>query len=160
MKKIFLIFALVFFSANSAKATEINDYPTLKIITFDGKNFDLKEKRRKVIIVNFWAKWCGYCRKEMPVLDQLYKKYKASGLEIIGVSVDRKRSYDTAKNFAAQFSYPNSSFYDIKETSFDEPIAIPMSYIIDKEGKIRAVLQGDDEESGAKRFEDLLKPLL
>jgi thiol-disulfide isomerase/thioredoxin len=160
MKKIFLVFVFTFLLASRAQAARINDVPTLRTVTFDGKIFDLKEKRGKVVIINFWAKWCGYCRKEMPILDQLYKKYQSSGLEIIGLNLDRKTSQDAAKNFAAQFSYPNSSFFDATEISFDHPLAIPVSYVIDREGRLKAVLQGNEDEADMFRFENVLRPLL
>ena len=56
--------------------------------TVDGNEFSAKEFRGKVIVVDFWATWCGPCRAAMPELQELYKKHKAAGLEVIGVSLD------------------------------------------------------------------------
>jgi thiol-disulfide isomerase/thioredoxin len=159
MKKIFLFLVFIIFT-NPAFSSENEGFATLKTTTFDGKIFDLKEKKGKVVIINFWAKWCGYCRQEMPILDELYKKYKSSNLEIIGISVDYKRSRIAAEKMAAQFSYPNSIIHDAKEISFEEPNTIPKSYVIDKEGKVKAVISGSEGEETKQHFESVIKPLL
>ena len=54
----------------------------------DGPNLRLDEQRGRVVMVNFWATWCGPCRQEMPHLNRLYEKYKSSGFVLLGVNVD------------------------------------------------------------------------
>ncbi|MGH7863840.1 MAG: TlpA family protein disulfide reductase [Candidatus Binataceae bacterium] len=54
----------------------------------DGKLVNLGTKRGKPVILDFWATWCGPCRREMPELNRLYDQYRADGLEVIGISVD------------------------------------------------------------------------
>lgn len=160
MKKIFLVFSFFVLFSNQVLASDEDGFAILKTITFDGKDFDLKEKKGKVIVINFWAKWCGYCRQEMVVLDELYKKYNKSGLEIIGISIDRKRARAAAEEMAAKFSYPNSILYDAKEISFEEPRAIPLNYVIDKEGRITKVINGESGEETKNHFENVIRALL
>ena len=71
-------------------ATEVGQpAPALVVQELDGKTFDLSAARDKVVVVSFWATWCPPCRKEMPVLDALYRRYHGQGLEMIGLSADR-----------------------------------------------------------------------
>lgn len=147
MKILFLIFFLINFEAHAT-------FPTLVVTTFDGKKFDLAAKKNKIIIVNFWAKWCVQCREEMPILDEVYKKYKSRGLEVIALSIDRPKYRDAVKKIAAQFSYPNALFSDAEKNSFDEPNSIPRSYII-KGGEVVKVLDNVYKED----FENALDPL-
>ena len=160
MKKFCLILVFLLIITSSLKASEIKADPTLIITTLDGKNFDLKEKRGKVVIVNFWAKWCVDCRKEMLILDEIYREYKSRNLEIIGINIGRKRERQKVLEVSSSLSYPNAMFIDAKETSFEEPSAIPVSYVINKDGKLVKKISADDVKLTKQDFENILKPLL
>lgn len=160
MKKFCLILVFLLIITSSLKASEIKADPTLIITTLDGKNFDLKEKRGKVVIVNFWAKWCVDCRKEMLILDEIYREYKSRNLEIIGINIGRKRERQKVLEVSSSLSYPNAMFIDAKETSFEEPNAIPVSYVINKDGKLFKKISADDVKLTKQDFENILKPLL
>lgn len=159
MKKFYLILVSLLSITNSVKASEIKANPTLIITTLDGKNFDLKEKRGKIVIVNFWAKWCVDCRKEMLILDEIYREYKLRNLEIIGINIDRKRERQKVAEVSASLSYPNAMFIDVNETSFEEPNTIPVSYVIDRNGKLITKITPNDSELTKEDFEKILKPL-
>jgi thiol-disulfide isomerase/thioredoxin len=159
MKKKFLLFVFFIFLANTVSAQETPDFPVLRVKTFDGKIFDLKDKKGKVVIVNFWAKWCVYCVKEMPILDGLYKKYPGK-IEVIGISVDPKRSRAGVAKAAKKFSYPNSTIFEVEQISFEEPTVIPLSYVVDGSGKVRMIIQGNDEKISLSDFEIRIQPLL
>ena len=62
--------------------------PDFTLRSADGRNVRLDELRGQVVLVNFWATWCGPCREEMPRLDTLYQKYHKSGFVLLGVNVD------------------------------------------------------------------------
>ena len=62
--------------------------PDFTLHAADGRNVRLDELRGQVVLVNFWATWCGPCRSEMPHLDQLYQKYHKSGFVLLGVNID------------------------------------------------------------------------
>lgn len=152
MKKISLILVLCFLSLSANAANS-------KFITtdFNGNKFDLSEQKGKVVIVNFWAKWCKDCRQEMLILDELYKKYNASGLEIISVSMDHRNQINFVKSLAKRFSYPNSMFADAKENDFLSPRILPINYIM-FDGKMVKVL--DDTKFLMSDFEAVILPLL
>ncbi|MEW5841976.1 MAG: TlpA disulfide reductase family protein [Bacteroidota bacterium] len=117
--------------------------PDFSLPTTDGKILKLSSLKGKVVIIDFWATWCPPCRKGIPDLIELKKKYGSKGLEIVGVSVDT----DT-KNQVVGF---------IKDKGINYPVvygnqnvtelyggieAIPTTFIIDKQGKIVASYQG------------------
>ena len=160
MKKFCLILVFLLSATNSIKASEIKADPTLIITTLDGKNFDLKEKRGKVVIVNFWAKWCIDCHKEMLILDKIYREYKSQNLEIIGINIGRKRERQKVLEVSSSLSYPNAMFIDVKENNFEEPNAIPVSYVINKDGKLITKITANDSKATKEDFENYLKPLL
>src|ERR671926_359807 len=62
--------------------------PDFTLRTMGGPNLRLAEQRGQVVMVNFWATWCGPCRQEMPHLNRLYEKYRGSGFVLLGVNVD------------------------------------------------------------------------
>src|SRR5574341_1385040 len=62
--------------------------PDFTLRSMAGPNLRLQEQRGRVVMVNFWATWCGPCRQEMPHLNKLYDKYRASGFVVLGVNID------------------------------------------------------------------------
>jgi thiol-disulfide isomerase/thioredoxin len=161
MKKFCLILVFLLIAICSIEASEIKADPALIITTLDGNNFDLKEKQGKVVIINFWAKWCNSCRKEMLILDEIYNEYKSKGLEIIGISIDRRSQRKKVLEISSSLAYPNAMFFEAKEISFEEPDIIPVNYVIDKNGKlITKIINTDAAEITKQDFENILKPLL
>src|ERR1700688_3371045 len=64
--------------------------PAFTLTTLGGQASGLSAYQGQVVMVNFWATWCGPCQQEMPLLDQMYKKYKPAGFTLIGVNVDKE----------------------------------------------------------------------
>ena len=111
--------------------------PVLVITTLDGHTFDLAKLRGKVVLVNYWATWCGPCRKEMPKLDAFYKRYHDRGLEIISISIDFDRDLDKARRMAQGVSYPTALAKSISDDGFGIPKGVPITWIVDRDGKVR-----------------------
>jgi cytochrome c biogenesis protein CcmG, thiol:disulfide interchange protein DsbE len=124
---------------NPARATPEIDAaaPALVVTTLDGRNFDLAKLRGKVVLVNYWATWCAPCRKEMPKLDAFYKRYHDRGLEIIGISIDFDRDLDKARRLAQGVSYPTALAKSISDDGFGIPKGVPITWIVDRDGKVR-----------------------
>ena len=130
---------LLMWTCDRATATpELNAAaPVLVITTLDRHTFDLAKLRGKVVLVNYWATWCGPCRKEMPKLDAFYKRYHDRGLEIIGISIDFDRDLDKARRMAQGVSYPTALAKSISDDGFGIPKGVPITWIVDRDGKVR-----------------------
>ena len=111
--------------------------PALVVTTLDGQTFDLAKLRGKVVLVNYWATWCVPCRKEMPRLDAFYRRYHGHGLEIIGISIDFPRDFPKVEKAAHAVGYPTAVSKAITENGFGTPQGVPVTWVIDGEGKVR-----------------------
>ncbi len=147
--------ALAFASATVGQAA-----PALVVPELDGQAFDLSAQRGKVVIVHFWATWCPPCRKEMPALDAFYRSYRSRGLEIIGLSVNRARDRADVRRFMLPFSFPAAILDDATVDGFGEPNAVPVSFVIDANGIVRARLTPEETPLTEKALSDAVLPLL
>jgi len=133
--------AVISWSAPSAPAQttpEIGEpAPALVLTAIDGRTFDLAKMRGKVVMVNYWATWCAPCRKEMPQLDAFYRRYHSKGLEIVGISIDFDRDLDKARKLAQTVTYPTAFAKSIADNGFGVATAVPVTWIIDVDGKVR-----------------------
>ena len=122
-----------------ARATPEMDQPAPPLVAtaLDGQTFDLAKLRGKVVLVNFWATWCAPCRREMPVLDAFYRRYRGQGLELIGISVDFARDSAKMRKAAGAVSYPTAMANVIPVNGFGPPDGVPITYVIDAEGVVR-----------------------
>lgn len=113
--------------------------PDFNAKLLDGKTFDVKEQRGKVVLLNLWATWCGPCRAEIPELVALYGKHSGNGLEIIGVSLDDASAESSVRDFAKEqkITYPIALDPDGKLANDFRTSVIPTTVLVDRGGKIR-----------------------
>jgi cytochrome c biogenesis protein CcmG, thiol:disulfide interchange protein DsbE len=111
--------------------------PALVVNALDGTTFDLAKQLGKVVLVNYWASWCVPCRKEMPKLNTFYLHYHDQGLEIIGISIDFERDFEKARRAAQAVTYPTAVTKGITNNGFGIPRGVPITWIIDVDGKVR-----------------------
>jgi peroxiredoxin len=132
--------------------------PNFKLKTHDGKVIELAKLKGKVVVVNFWATWCGPCRKEIPGFMEVYKQYKDKGLEIVGVSLDQE-GWDVVKPYIerAKMNYPVVVGDGNLATAYGGIDAIPATFIIDKKGNLARKHVG---YMPREDFENLIKGLL
>lgn len=135
--------------------------PPLVVRQLDGHEFSLASLRGHVVLVNVWATWCSPCRSEMPTLDAFYRHYHSRGLELLGLSIDEAPDVAQVRQVMRHFSYPGALASAAQVNGFGEPVAVPVTYVIDARGVIRARLQAEGP-SGVSRqaLEEAVLPLL
>jgi peroxiredoxin len=128
--------------------------------TSDGGTVHLAELRGQVVMINFWASWCGPCRQEMPLLQQLYGKYEPLGFTLLGVNVepDSTQAQDWLKKVPVTF--PILFDRDNKVSAQFGVEAMPSTVLIDREGNVRHIHRGykaGDESTYADLVRSLVK---
>jgi peroxiredoxin len=116
--------------------------PPFTLAAQDGKDVSLTQYQGQVVMLNFWASWCGPCRQEMPLLDSIYKKYSKLGFTLIGVNVepDSKAAVDWLKQ--TPVSFPILFDKDSKVSKLYDVAGMPSTVIIDRSGKVRMLHRG------------------
>ena len=156
----FIIFSIFFVSLIFANELSDEQVDKIKEITSDinkAKDFTLKsvvkdstytlsEMKDKVVLINFWATWCGPCRMEIPDFNELYNKYSSQGFEILSVSISDTK--DQLLNFLKAYNIDYPILYG-KQADMQKIIvdyggvySIPMSFLIGKNNEIKRVYPG------------------
>ncbi len=132
--------------------------PNFKLKSQEGKMIDLSKLKGKVVAVNFWATWCGPCRKEIPGFMEVYEQYKGKGLEIVGVSLDQE-GWQVVKPYIerSKISYPIVVGDGDLAKAYGGIDAIPATFIIDKQGNVARKHVGFMSKG---EFENIVKSLL
>lgn len=141
-----LIVALVFtvFAASSLASSGMEGHqaPDFALKSSTGQNLRLSEFRGDVVMINFWATWCGPCRQEMPLLDELYTRYERVGFNLLGVNIDddSSRAMDMIEELGVNFPVLFDARKEVSELY--EVEAMPVTVIVDREGTVRHVHHG------------------
>jgi cytochrome c biogenesis protein CcmG, thiol:disulfide interchange protein DsbE len=133
--------------------------PPLIVTQLDGREFDLARERGKVVVVNYWASWCSPCRAEMPALDRFYQRHRGQGLVLLGLSVDDASERAAVADIMRKFSYPAALAAGAKANGFGPALAVPMTFVIDATGVVRARLVSGTAVT-EQSLEQLVLPLL
>ena len=126
----------------------------------DGRDFDLAQARGKVVVLSLWATWCTPCRLEMPILDQAYVRHRDEGLEVVGLSADRLKDRSDVVRVMQPLSYPSGMALEAKVNGFGVPRALPQTFVIDRDGVVRAEFGVLGDPVTPARLEAALAPLL
>jgi peroxiredoxin len=134
--------------------------PDFTLRAADGKNLRLQEQRGQVVLVNFWATWCGPCKLEMPHLNRLYEKYRSSGFVLLAVNVDEdpRLAVGTAQRMGLKF--PVLLDGDKKVSKLYDLSSMPSTVMIDRDGRVRHVHLGyrdGVEDLYEKQIRELVK---
>ncbi len=109
----------------------------------NGETFRLSEHRGKVVVINFWATWCGPCRQEIPGFVRLQEEFRADGLLFVGISTDPE-GFEVVRPFAEKMgiNYPLVVDDGSVAPRYGGIRALPTSFIVDPEGVVRYMQPG------------------
>jgi thiol-disulfide isomerase/thioredoxin len=120
--------------------------PNFTLKSMSGKNLKLSEMAGNVVLINFWASWCGPCREEMPYLNALHKKYAPLGFTVLGVNVEEQ--LDGAMGF-------------LSNVPVDFPILLDSKnkVVVDRDGNMRYLHEGY-KPGDEKKYRQMVKKLV
>jgi thiol-disulfide isomerase/thioredoxin len=156
-----LSLAFTLFTASSVVAGNIkagDTFPNLADFNLEGKPPD--STKGKVVLIDFWASWCGPCKQSFPVMEDLHKRYCDRGLVIVAINLDEKRPDMEAflKKNAASFTVlrdPSQKLVDKTGIA-----TMPSSFVIDRDGKVRFTHTGFLGAETRKKYEEEIESLL
>jgi peroxiredoxin len=128
---------------NHAAVSESDKLPDFTLKTLAGDEVNLRQlEGQKVVVVNFWATWCGPCRREIPDFNEVYSRYRDRGVEILGVSVD-----ESPETVVPDFLKNNPITYPVLAGSPDLTFrygvrGLPTTFIIARSGKVAKKIVG------------------
>ena len=151
-----LVFIIISFSAFAAKSNKKEDVKMPNIVLYDqyGKKHNIEEYKGKVVVINFWATWCGYCVRELPEFEKVYKEFGSNKKDVIilgvagPISKKNQNNVDVEKDEVISFlkkkniTYP--TLMDEAGKSFDDYGIkyFPTTYVINKNGYLEGFVNG------------------
>ncbi len=142
---------------SAGTSSDVSPVPAVTVKDLEGNPLALSSTTGKVVVINFWATWCGPCRMEIPDLAKIHSTYKDQGLLILGFAVDSGSANEIAR--AARgfgITYPVYIADDV-QAQFKTGEILPVTFIINRKGRIVSKLIGLQER---EQFENAILPLL
>ena len=144
IKNLILGLLVTVFAATSLASSDLEGQvaPDFALKSSTGENLRLSEYRGDVVMINFWATWCGPCRQEMPLLDELYTRYERVGFSLLGVNIDddSRRAMQMIEELGVSFPVLFDARKEVSELY--EVEAMPVTVLVDREGNVRYVHHG------------------
>jgi len=136
-----LALAAVCASAALAASSTSGPAPGFQLSGRGGKTIDLAQYKGQVVMINFWATWCGPCRQEMPLLQDIYTKYKPMGFTLIGVNVEPSTGDPEGwlSKLPKPVTFPVAFDVDSKVSKLYKVAGMPTTVFIDRKGNVREV---------------------
>ncbi len=141
--------------------SDINKAPDFTLKAINDSTYTLSKLKGNVVLINFWATWCGPCRMEIPEFNELYEKYHNKGFELLGISISdtKKQLKNYTNSYKVKYPLLYGSANDLNKitTDFGGVYAVPSSFLVNKNGEIvwsypGAILKNYDPQT----FADLI----
>ncbi|MEE8045656.1 MAG: TlpA disulfide reductase family protein [Dehalococcoidia bacterium] len=116
--------------------------PDFTLKSLEGSNLRLEEYRGQVVLINFWASWCGPCRQEMPVLDRLHHRYEDTGFAVLGINVEGDSGSAQEIVDKTNVTFPILLDDGQKVSELYSLEAMPSTVVVDRDGVIRYIHRG------------------
>ncbi|MEZ5557338.1 MAG: TlpA disulfide reductase family protein [Pseudomonadales bacterium] len=150
----------VLLSGNAGAVTLEEPAPDFTLKSLGGGNLRLDEYRGQVVLINFWASWCGPCRQEMPILDRLHQRYEDTGFAVLGVNVEGDARPAQEIVDKTQVSFPVLIDEGQKVSELYQLEAMPSTVVVDRDGNVRYVHRGykpGDEDKYVEVVKQLIR---
>jgi len=146
-------------SLSVAAAAVPGPAPDFTLKSLGGGNMKLSEMAGNVVLINFWASWCGPCREEMPLLNALHKKYQPLGFTVIGINVEEQ--VDSARGFLADFPVDFPVLLDSQNrvSKLYQVNAMPTKVVVDRDDNMRFLHKGY-KSGDEQKYREMVKKLV
>jgi thiol-disulfide isomerase/thioredoxin len=135
--------------------------PGFQLSARGGKSINLAQFKGQVVMINFWATWCGPCRQEMPLLEDIHKKYKAMGFTMLGVNVEPDSAAAEAwLSKQKPVTFPIAFDTESKVSKLYKVAGMPTTVFVDRKGNFRVMHKGykpGDENFYLTQIRSMLK---
>ena len=150
-----LLAALAAFAWPASATDGAAPAPPFTLASRAGGEVSLADLKGQVVMINFWASWCGPCRKEFPALDQIYAKYKPMGFTLVAINVESEKA--DAEKFLATTpaSFPILFDPDNKVSGSYGVSAMPTTVLVDRQGRVRWLHRAYKPGDEAKYIEQI-----
>lgn len=133
--------------------------PDFSLKSSTGRNMRLSELRGEVVLLNFWATWCGPCRQEMPQLGRLYTQYREAGFTLLGVNIDDSRANAETMVKKLGVHFPTLFDSDKRVARLYDVDTMPATLLIDRDGRVRYVHRGY-RDGYERKYQEQIRELL
>jgi thiol-disulfide isomerase/thioredoxin len=166
LKRLIALLLLVLFAiaGRAAELPSAAPFFALTLPVIDGPAVALGSLKGKPLLVNFWARWCGPCRQEIPDLVALQARYRGRGLLVVGIAVEDADKLEQLREFGRAYEMNYTSLIGGSEESIElmkalgnSKAGLPFSVLIDRDGRIRSSELGAMDQA---EMEDAVRPIL
>ena len=156
----YLLLTVLLGLAGSANAVGLQDEaPDFTLENLTGGNMRLEEYRGQVVLINFWASWCGPCRQEMPILDRLHHRYEDTGFAVLGINVEGESAPAQEIVDRTNVTFPILIDDGQKVSELYNLEAMPSTVVVDRDGVVRYIHRGYKPGDEAK-YVEVVKQLI
>lgn len=146
-------------AAPAAAVTIQDSAPDFTLKSLEGSNLRLEEYRGQVVLINFWASWCGPCRQEMPLLDRLHQRYVDTGFAVLGINVEGEEAPARELIDRIPVTFPVLIDEGQAVSELYKLEAMPSTVVVDRDGVVRYIHRGYKPGDEAK-YVEVVKELI